>query len=85
MTCWRRAIARRLRSPPGTASIAFPAISTGVYGYPLREAADVAVETVAAELALHELPRRVILCTYDTLATLITTEAFEAFKAQAAR
>jgi O-acetyl-ADP-ribose deacetylase (regulator of RNase III) len=61
-------------------SIAFPAISTGVYGYPLREAADTAIDTIAAALTAHELPKRVILCTYDALATLIVTEAFEAFQ-----
>jgi O-acetyl-ADP-ribose deacetylase (regulator of RNase III) len=32
-------------------SIAFPAISTGIYGYPLREATHVAVATVRRELA----------------------------------
>lgn len=59
-------------------TIAFPAISTGIYGYPLREAADSAVATVLAELAPHALPERVILCTYGALATMIMTEAFEA-------
>ncbi|HEX2688544.1 MAG TPA: hypothetical protein VHN14_18075 [Kofleriaceae bacterium] len=51
----------------------------------MREAADVAVATVAAELTQNELPRRVILCTYNSIATMITTEALEAFKAQAVR
>ena len=30
----------------GTASLAFPAISTGIYGYPLEVATDIAVATV---------------------------------------
>jgi O-acetyl-ADP-ribose deacetylase (regulator of RNase III) len=81
--CYRNSLA--LARDHAVETIAFPAISTGVYGYPLREAADVAIETIAAELAPHALPGRVILCTYDARATLITTEAFEAFKAQAAR
>jgi len=40
-------------------SLAFPAISTGVYGYPKREAARIAYDTVSAFLAAHELPKTV--------------------------
>jgi O-acetyl-ADP-ribose deacetylase len=80
-SCYRKSLA--IARDHQLETIAFPAISTGVYGYPLREAAVVAVATITAELDQHELPRRVILCTYDTRATMITTEAFEAFKAQA--
>lgn len=42
--------AMRLAVEHGLRSVAFPAISTGIYGYPLQAAAEVAVETVAAEL-----------------------------------
>jgi O-acetyl-ADP-ribose deacetylase (regulator of RNase III) len=78
-SCYRRSL--ELARANGIATIAFPGISTGVYGYPQREAADTAIATIAAELAAHELPRKVILCTYDALATMIVTEAFEAAKA----
>jgi O-acetyl-ADP-ribose deacetylase (regulator of RNase III) len=37
----------------GAATIAFPAISTGVYGYPLAEAAPIALATTARHLAEH--------------------------------
>jgi O-acetyl-ADP-ribose deacetylase (regulator of RNase III) len=77
-SCYRRSL--EIARGHKLETVAFPAISTGVYGYPLREAADVAVATVAAELEAHELPRKVILCTYNALATKITTEAFEAFQ-----
>ena len=46
-------------------SIAFPSISTGVYGYPKDEAARVAHTTIRAWLDAHELPRRVILCVFS--------------------
>ena len=41
----------RLAASHGLRSIAFPSISTGAYGYPIAQAAAVAVETVRAELA----------------------------------
>ncbi len=49
----------------GARSVAFPAISTGVYGYPLAAATRVAVETVRAFLAAHALPERVIFCCFS--------------------
>ncbi len=43
-SCYRESLARA--DEVGAATIAFPAISTGVYGYPLEDAAATAVETV---------------------------------------
>jgi O-acetyl-ADP-ribose deacetylase (regulator of RNase III) len=37
----------RLAEELGARSISFPSISTGAYGYPLRDAAEVAIRTVA--------------------------------------
>jgi O-acetyl-ADP-ribose deacetylase (regulator of RNase III) len=45
-------------------SIAFPAISTGVYGYPLEQATVVAVRSVAAWLAANDAPRAVTFCCF---------------------
>jgi O-acetyl-ADP-ribose deacetylase (regulator of RNase III) len=45
--------ALRLASEHGIASVAFPAISTGVYGYPMEEAAPVALQTVIDYLRDH--------------------------------
>lgn len=75
-SCYRRSL--ELARANAIATIAFPGISTGIYGYPLREAADTAIATIAADLAAHDLPKQVILCTYDALATMIVTEAFAA-------
>ena len=44
--CYRNALA--LADEVGARSIAFPAISTGVYGYPSGQAAEVAVTTARA-------------------------------------
>jgi O-acetyl-ADP-ribose deacetylase (regulator of RNase III) len=51
--------ALRLARAHGLRSIAFPAIATGVYRYPLAEAAAVAVGAVAAELRAQAAPLRV--------------------------
>ena len=46
----------RVADELGAKTVAFPAISTGVYGYPLEEAAPVAIEAVrAAETAVDEV------------------------------
>ena len=48
-SCYRRSL--EVADACGVRSIAFPAISTGVYGYPIEAAARIAVETVRAFLA----------------------------------
>lgn len=48
-------------------TVAFPAISTGVYGYPKARAAMAAVSAVAAFLRANPLPDRVILCAFDEM------------------
>jgi O-acetyl-ADP-ribose deacetylase (regulator of RNase III) len=55
-------------------AIAFPAISTGVYGYPRAPAAQIAVTAVAAHLNAHDRPERVIFVCFDPA----TRAAYEA-------
>ncbi|UCE59499.1 MAG: O-acetyl-ADP-ribose deacetylase [Phycisphaerales bacterium] len=62
-SCHRESL--RLAHQHGCETLAFPAISCGVYGYPLSEAARVALETVRAELVNYELPRIVRWVMFD--------------------
>ena len=73
--CYRNSLA--IARDQECRSIAFPAISCGVYGYPIEEAATIAVREVRAFLDAHDLPERVILIAFDqemyeTLATTLT-------------
>ncbi len=58
--CYRNSLA--LAIVHGLHSIAFPAISTGIYGYPKREAAEIAVH----EVNMIPLIERVVFCCFDT-------------------
>jgi O-acetyl-ADP-ribose deacetylase (regulator of RNase III) len=60
--CYRGSLA--LAAEHGLASIAFPAISTGIYGYPLEAATGIAVATVQAELARRPAIRRVVFACF---------------------
>ncbi len=55
----------KLAAEAGVASIAFPCISTGAYGYPKSEACHIAVATVEEWLSAHDLPESVIFCCFD--------------------
>jgi len=46
-------------------SIAFPAISTGAYGYPIGEAARVILSTIVDDLRGDSELERVVMCLYD--------------------
>ncbi len=50
-SCYRESL--KLASNKGIAAIAFPSISTGAYGYPLAEAALIALKTVMDYLSGH--------------------------------
>ena len=61
-SCYRNSLA--LARDHGLASIAFPAISTGVYGYPLARATGIAVETVRSCLESDPAIKRVIFAVF---------------------
>lgn len=77
-SCYRRSL--EIAQAHELQTIAFPAISAGVYGYPLREAADTAVATVAEHLSRFDLPRLVILCSYNALGSQTLGEALAAYR-----
>lgn len=60
-SCYRKALALAVRHE--LKSVAFPAISIGIYGYPKPKAAEVAVTTVKTHLA--PAPQLVIFCCFD--------------------
>jgi O-acetyl-ADP-ribose deacetylase len=49
----------------GAASIAFPAISTGIYGFPRERAARIAVRETSAWLRSGRTPARIVLVSFD--------------------
>jgi O-acetyl-ADP-ribose deacetylase len=61
-SCYRNSLA--LASERGLASIAYPAISTGAYGFPPERAALIAIRTVAAALAQAPSIERVVFCCF---------------------
>lgn len=62
--CYRNSL--NLAKEHDVHSIAFPAISTGVYGYPLEDATEIAVKTVAQWLEAHaDYAVQVIFCCFD--------------------
>lgn len=55
----------RLAAEQGAQSIAFPCVSTGVYGYPAREAAKIAVQAVRETLPQCPQMQRVVFCCFS--------------------
>jgi len=62
-SCYRECIA--LAEANGISSIAFPAISTGVYGYPMQEATQIAVSTVSEAVEGTPIIGEVVFCCFS--------------------
>ena len=62
-SCYRRCV--ELAAAHGASTLAFPGISTGIYGYPVEAAAAVAVATVRASLQEFAAMREVIFCCFS--------------------
>ena len=76
-SCYARAI--ELCQTHGLASIAFPAISTGVYRFPADRAANIAVTTTVDALAVGPAVSRVVFCCFSQESARLHEQALAAF------
>jgi O-acetyl-ADP-ribose deacetylase (regulator of RNase III) len=72
-SCYRHSL--HLAMEHKLSSVAFPGISTGIYGYPKAEAAAIAVREVQQWLATHEWPQEMVLVAFDAEAKLLYEQA----------
>ena len=70
--CYRNCL--KLAVENGAKSIAFPAISTGVYGYPLKEATEIAVKTVMEFISAEKSIEEVVFVCFDNSAYKLYNE-----------
>ena len=61
-SCYQRSL--ELAEENGITSIAFPAISTGIYGYPFREATKIAINTVKEFSLKNTCVNEIIFCCF---------------------
>src|SRR5205807_1498868 len=81
-SCYARAI--ELCQANGLASVAFPAISTGIYRFPADRAAGIAVTTTVNALAAAPYVTRVIFCCFSPDSGRLHEEAMAGFGAPCA-
>jgi O-acetyl-ADP-ribose deacetylase (regulator of RNase III) len=74
-SCYRESL--KLASSQGIKSLAFPSISTGVYGYPIEDAARIALKTVTDYLAHHPEIERVRLVLFGRAAYEVYAKALQ--------
>jgi O-acetyl-ADP-ribose deacetylase (regulator of RNase III) len=72
-SCYARAI--ELGQTRGLASIAFPAISTGVYRFPADRAARIAISATVDALAAAPAVKRVIFCCFSDASARLHAQA----------
>ena len=75
-SCYEEALERA--EEKGVGSVAFPAISTGAFGYPVEEAADIALETVVSMAPDLSSVWRVRFVLYDDETRRVHEEALKA-------
>lgn len=78
-SCYRESL--RLAAAQLSRTVAFPAISTGVYGFPAVPAAEIAMRTIRDFLEAHEYPQRVILAAFGEEARRVLQDALDSLPA----
>jgi O-acetyl-ADP-ribose deacetylase (regulator of RNase III) len=76
-SCYRRSI--ELCQQHGLASVAFPAISTGIYRFPAERAAGIATRTVVDTLAAAPTVMQVVFCCFSDASAGLHAEAVAEF------
>lgn len=64
----------KIAQEKGLQSIVFPAVSTGIFGYPIDKCAEIMIRTTKKFLTNNNIPKEIIFCLYDDT-------AYRAFKA----
>lgn len=72
-SCYRRSL--EIATEAGAQTIAFPAISCGVYGYPLEDASQIAVKTIQEFLKTNSTLSEVILVAFDNRTAKVLLKA----------
>jgi O-acetyl-ADP-ribose deacetylase len=73
-SCYRTCL--RMAEERGAVSISFPSVSTGAYGYPMAEAAPIALDAVISHLAVPET------CLKEIVFVLFGEEAYAVYAAK---
>ena len=73
-SCYRSALT--LAVSHGCRSVDFPSISTGVYGYPMAQAASVALKAIMDDLRTHDHPRQVRMVCHSESAAKIYRQTY---------
>lgn len=61
-------------------TLAFPSISTGAYGYPLKEAAAVALQTIIDFLKINSIPEKVLMVCFSSETADVYNKELEKIK-----